>query len=430
MCLFLFRNAQLPHVSSLPHAGASRRFAALLTLCFSLLWLTGCDGDKTAAESGASPAAIPVKTLRLQGQEVPEDFSFVGLTKSSQQVNIVSRVNGFLDKQVYQDGAMVKQGQTLFLVDAKPFQAQLQAAQAALSQQKANLLVAQQNLRRIKPLAAQNAASQKDLDQAIGQEKSAQAQVEMAKAQVVQAQLNLGYATIKSPLAGISGEALIDEGTYVTASDKLTYVAALSPMWVNFSISEAQSLKRDEMMRQGLLRYPGDSKFDVQLTLSDNSVYPENGRITFANAEYDSKTGTFLVRASFENADGKLRPGQFVRVTVKGAVRPNAILVPQSAVMQGANGHFVWVVNKDNKAEYRAVTVGSYVGHDWLIEQGLQPGEQVVVEGGMMLRPDTPVVATEVSATALKAADAASAGTSKPESVPAPKPDQKPAQAQ
>ena len=125
---------------------------------------------------------------------------------------------------MYQDGAMVKQGQTLFLVDAKPFQAQLQAAQAALSQQKANLLVAQQNLRRIKPLAAQNAASQKDLDQAIGQEKSAQAQVEMAKAQVVQAQLNLGYATIKSPLAGISGEALIDEGTYVTASDKLTYV--------------------------------------------------------------------------------------------------------------------------------------------------------------------------------------------------------------
>ncbi|MGL5695451.1 MAG: efflux RND transporter periplasmic adaptor subunit, partial [Plesiomonas shigelloides] len=359
-----------------------------------------------------------------------EDFSFVGLTKSSQQVNIVSRVNGFLDKQVYQDGAMVKQGQTLFLVDAKPFQAQLQAAQAALSQQKANLLVAQQNLRRIKPLAVQNAASQKDLDQAIGQEKSAQAQVEMAKAQVVQAQLNLGYATIKSPLTGISGEALIDEGTYVTASDKLTYVAALSPMWVNFSISEAQSLKRDEMMRQGLLRYPGDSKFDVQLTLSDNSVYPENGRITFANAEYDSKTGTFLVRASFNNTDGKLHPGQFVRVTVKGAVRPNALLVPQSAVMQGANGHFVWVVNKDNKAEYRAVTVGSYVGHDWLIEQGLQPGEQVVVEGGMMLRPDTPVVATEVSATALKAADAASAGTSKPESVPAPKPDQKPAQAQ
>ena len=135
------------------------------------------------------------------------------------------------------------------------------------------------------------------------------------------------------------------------------------------------------------------------------------------------------MRASFENADGKLRPGQFVRVTVKGAVRPNAILVPQSAVMQGANGHFVWVVNKDNKAEYRAVTVGSYVGHDWLIEQGLQPGEQVVVEGGMM-RPDTPVVATEVSATDLKAADAVSAGTSKPESVAAPKPDQKPAQAQ
>lgn len=411
MRLFLFRNAQLPHVSSLPLDGASRRLIALMTLLCALLWLTGCDGDKTSVESGAAPAAMPVKTLRLQGQIVPEDFSFVGLTKSSQQVNIVSRVNGFLDKQVYQDGTMVKQGQTLFLVDAKPFQAQLQAAQAALSQQKANLLVAQQNLRRVKPLAAQNAASQKDLDQAIGQEKSAQAQVEMAKAQVVQAQLNLGYATITSPLTGISGEALIDEGTYVTASDKLTYVAALSPMWVNFSISEAQSLQRDEMVRHGQLRYPPHSQFEVQLNLSDDSVYPEIGRITFANAEYDSKTGTFLVRASFKNADSKLRPGQFVRVTVKGAMRPNAIVIPQSAVMQGAKGHFVWVVTKENKAEYRAVTVGTYIGNDWLIEQGLQPGEQVVVEGGMMLRPDTPVVTTEISASATKPAAAAPSAT-------------------
>ncbi|MGL4268255.1 MAG: efflux RND transporter periplasmic adaptor subunit, partial [Plesiomonas sp.] len=235
MRLFLFRNVQFPHVLALPLDGTSRRIAALLALLCSIFWLAGCDSEKTSTEEGASPAAMPVKTLQIQGKEVPQDFSFVGLTKSSQQVNIVSRVNGFLDQQVYRDGTMVKQGQTLFLVDAKPFQAQLQAAQAALSQQKASLLVAQQNLRRVKPLAAQNAASQKDLDQAIGQEKSAQAQVEMAKAQVVQAQLNLGYATIKSPLTGISGEALIDEGTYVTASDKLTYVAALSPMWVNFS---------------------------------------------------------------------------------------------------------------------------------------------------------------------------------------------------
>lgn len=369
-------------------------------LLLPLFLLQGCEdkASDTAVSAGAAPA-MPVSVQILQGKSVPVDFSFVGLTKSSHQVNIVSRVNGFLDKQMYKDGAFIKQGETLFLIDPKPFQALLQAAQAALTQQKANLLVAQQNLARIKPLAAQNAASKKDLDQAIGQEKAAQAQVEMAKAQVVQAQLNLSYATIRAPLSGISGERLIDEGTYVTASDRLTYVAALSPMWVNFSISEAQSLKRDELVRKGLLKLPADNSLSVQLTLSDNSQYAETGRITFANAEYNSQTGTFLVRASFNNTEGALRPGQFVRVTVKGAERPDAIAVPQTAVMQGATGHFVWVVNKESKAEYRPVTMGDYSGNDWVVDEGLAAGEQVVVKGGMTLRPDALLAPTPISAT-------------------------------
>ncbi|MGL5006952.1 MAG: efflux RND transporter periplasmic adaptor subunit [Plesiomonas sp.] len=364
-------------------------------LLLPLFLLQGCE-DKTSnsAVSATSVVATPVSVQVVKGVVVPVEFSFVGLTKSSHQVNIVSRVNGFLDKQMYKDGEFIKQGETLFLIDPKPFQALLQAAQAALTQQKANLLVAQQNLARIKPLAAQDAASKKDLDQAIGQEKSAQAQVEMAKAQVVQAQLNLSYATIRAPLSGISGERLVDEGTYVTASDRLTYVAALSPMWVNFSISEAQSLKRDELVRKGVLKLPANNLLSVQLTLSDNSQYAEIGHITFANAEYNSQTGTFLVRASFQNAEGTLRPGQFVRVTVKGAERPNAIAIPQTAVMQGATGHFVWVVNKENKAEYRPVTMGDYSGSDWIVNEGLVTGEQVVVAGGMMLRPDTPLAPT------------------------------------
>ena len=164
-------------------------------------------------------------------------------------------------------------------------------------------------------------------------------------------------------------------------------MAVLSPMWVNFSLSENEMQSYRDQIAKGLLIVPEDGNYVVEIILVDGSIFPNTGKITFAAPSYNSQTGTFLIRASVENPDGMLRPNQYVRVRLKGAIRPNAILVPQRAVQQGSKGHFVWVVDKDNKAEPRPVVVGDWHGNDWFISEGLKAGETVVVDGGMTLRP-------------------------------------------
>ena len=330
--------------------------------------------------------------MTLAAQDTPVSYEFVGQTTSSRQVDILARVSGFLEKRTYEEGSMVKAGQTLFIQDQKPFKAQLSAARAALSSQEARLVVAQQNLARVRPLAARNALSQRELDDAVGQEKSASAAVDEAKANLEQAQLNLSYTVITTPVSGASSFARVHDGQYVDASSgQLTYVAQLDPIWVDFSISENDMLKIRTDAQQGRLRLPARDEYAVHVILADGTEFPTVGRITFANADYSQKTGTYTLRATLPNADGVLRPGQFVRVKVTGAVRPNALLVPQQAVLQGASGHFVVVVDKDNKAQVRPVEVGPWQGKDWFITNGLTPGDHVVVDGMVKLAPGSPV---------------------------------------
>jgi membrane fusion protein (multidrug efflux system) len=178
----------------------------------------------------------------------------------------------------------------------------------------------------------------------------------------------------------------------------LTYVAQLDPMWVEFSISESQILKHHDNIKRGIITAPADKDYVVEIVLADGSIYPHTGKITFSDASLSEATGTFLIRAEVDNPEQQLRPGQFVRAFVKGTIRPNAILVPQQAVQQGAQGSFVWVVDAAGKAEFRPVTVGPWHEKDWFIDKGLEAGDTVVVTGALKLRAGVPVKITEPAA--------------------------------
>ena len=357
--------------------------------------LSGCKKEQAVAP----PQPLVVSAVEVTPKDVPVSFDYVAQTQSSHLVNIHARVSGFLDKRVYTEGAIVKTGQVLFLMDAKPFQSQLNQAKAALSMQKATLETARSNLARTKPLAEQNALSQKDLDDATGQFESAAAAVEQSSAQVETAQLNLSYTTITSPVSGVTSAAQQTDGTYISSQNSLlTTVAVLSPMWVNFSISENELQTFRNQADRGLLQKPRNDSYIVEIILVDGSIYPHTGRITFAEPSYNSQTGTFLIRASVDNPKGVLHPNQYVRARLKGAIRPKAILLPQAAIQQGPKGHFVWVVGTDGRVDQRPVVVGNWHENDWFIFEGLVAGEQVVVEGTLLLRPDMPVTVKPYSA--------------------------------
>jgi membrane fusion protein (multidrug efflux system) len=384
-----------------------RRTHVGIALLVTVAMVAGCKKEEKKAEERPP---VEVTVMKVVPRDTPVSFEFVGQTQSTRQVQIVARVSGFLDKRVYTEGSFVKAGQVMFLQDPKPFKAQLDAAKGELAEQQARLQVARDNLARVKPLAARKALSQRELDDATGQFLAASAAVETAKANVEQAQLNLGYTTITTPVSGLSSFAKVQDGQYLSGSGEssvLTYVQQTDPVWVNFSVSENDMLKYRTEQGVGLLRLPGQDNFEVEVVLANGSVFPKRGRITFANADYNSQTGTFLLRATVPNPGATLRPGQFVRVRLLGAVRPNAILVPQEAVLQGAKGHFVAVVDKENKAEIRGVEVGPWYGNDWFITRGLAPGDTVVVDGMVRLSPGAPVkIVKTVEATAPEAAGA------------------------
>ncbi len=381
-----------------------------LTLAFLLL-LAACSEQKQAVPKQAPEVGY----ITVAPRDVPHISNFVAQTESSRQVEIVARVAGFLDRIAYSEGMFVKEGQVLFQIDPKPFKAQLDAAQGELEAQKARLTTATATLNRVKPLAAQNALSQADLDRATGDFEMASAAVYSAGAKVREAELNLEYATVRSPVSGSAGRALQREGAYVGAgaeNAKLTYVAALDPIWVTFSVSQNQIERHRSRLEEKELLGPADNRYEIELVLPGNRSYPHRGRINFADPSFSQDTGSFMVRASVPNPDKDLRPGMFVTVNVHGAIRPAAVVLPQLAVQQGARGHYVALANAQNKVEMRPVVVGPYVGNkDILIEQGLQAGDRVIVDGFAHLAPDLPVQpvpADKVAATEPAAASAPS----------------------
>ncbi|WP_082204658.1 efflux RND transporter periplasmic adaptor subunit [Nitrosospira briensis] len=376
---------------------ACRKKFPLLLTGMILTIFSGC--SKPPAEAVHPP--VEVTEITIMPRDIPVELEFVAQTQSSRQVEIRARVEGFLEKRLYTEGELVQAGQKMYQMDPKPFEAALQSARGQLAEQEAQLAMNQATLDRVQPLAEKNALSKKNLDDAIGAVRQAQAAVFAAQGVVQTAKLNLSYTTLYSPLTGLSSFSKKHEGSYLSpgTGGLLTYVAQLDPIWVNFSISENQMLKYRSEIERGRLKFPPRNLFDVEVTLADGYVYPYLGHIDFSEPTFSQETGTFLVRTEFANPKGDLRPGQFVRVHLKGAIRPHSILVPQRAVLQGAKSYYVWVIDKDGKAARREVEIGDWQGDGWFINHGLLVGESVVVDGAIRLSPGAAlkVVDTSVS---------------------------------
>lgn len=376
---------------------ASGSCPILISLLLASLQLTGC------GPAPEPPPRVPVE-VRVESVEphtIPVITSRVAQTQSSRQVEVVARVSGFLEHIAYREGGLVREGDVMFEMDKRPFRVEVEMAQGELQASQARLETAIANLDRTRPLAAADALSQSDLDRAVGEFKAAEAAVFSARAAIERAELNLAYATIRSPVKGMAGEAAQREGAFLNSqgqSANLAYVAQLDPIWVNFSVSQNEAARRDERMRSGLYVPPPENRYEVEIVLGDGRVFPHTGVLDFADPSYDSRTGTFTVRAVVPNPDLVLRPGMFVTVLLKGATRPDAIAVPQRAVQKSPEGHMVWLVSDEGTAEPRPVIVGDWIGDDWIIEQGLRGGETLVVEGFQRLGPGLPVKPMPVGA--------------------------------
>lgn len=329
--------------------------------------------------------------METKTQDTPANYEFPGKTESSREVEIRARVTGYLDKIAFREGALVKTGEILFQLDARPFKAALDNAKGMLAQEEAKLKNARATLSRIKPLARENAVSQKDLDDATAAVLTSQAAVQSAKAQVDDAEINLGYTTIRSPLTGLAGRSEKREGSLVTAGQDslLTTVVQLDPIWVNFSVGENEVLKFRQEKQSGKIR--STDNIEAEVILANGTIYPQKGKINYVAPTIDQATGTLALRVELPNLSGTLTPGLFVRARLGGAVRTNVIMVPQRAVMQGAQGKFVYVVNAEQKAEPKPVQVGDFFGDQWIITSGLNSGEQVIVDGAIKVRPGSSV---------------------------------------
>jgi len=350
-------------------------------------------GGKGHGPMGGMPAS-EVTVAAAQRQTLPVAWEYVGQTAGSREVEVRARVTGILLSRNFKEGERVKQGQSLFTIDPKPFEAALARAVADVAAAEARLEWARRNVARLKPLYAEKAVSQKEYDDAVSNEAINAADVKAAQARLTEAQLNLAYTKVESPLSGITTRALPSEGTLVSGPGVLlTSVVQVDPIWVNFGIPDNEQARMQKEAAAGSLELPRN--FGVELRLADGSVYPHAGKLNFADVRVSTATGTREARAELPNPGGLLHPGQFVRVVLKGASRPNAVTVPQRAVLEGPQGKFVYVVNDKSQAEPRPVVAGEWAGDRWIITSGLQGGERVIVDGVMKIGPGAPVKVAE-----------------------------------
>ncbi len=270
-----------------------------------------------------SPPTVEVGVIEVKPQETPALFEYTGRTESSREVEIRARVSGYLDRIAYEEGAIVRQGDLLFQLDKRPFVAALDKAKGQLAVEQAKNENAVANYRRVEPLARQNAVSLRDLDDAKAFLLASKAAVQAAAAEVQQAEIDLGYTTIRTPSTGLIDRAQVKEGSLVSAgSTLLATVYQLNPIWVNFGVGENEVLKFEEQVAKGTLRTPGRGNIAVELVFADGAVYPTKGRIDYIAPSVDQTTGTINLRAAVPNPQGQLRPGQFVRVRLQAQCGP------------------------------------------------------------------------------------------------------------
>ena len=351
-----------------------------------------------AGFSGFPPAEVTTQVIAPHN--FPIAFEYVGQTLGSKDVEVRARVTGIIEKRLYQEGTLVKAGQPLFVIDPKPYAAQVAAAEADLAKAQAQKSQADRERARLAPLAERKAIGQKEADDAASNAESAAAAVQSARAKLDELKLNWGYTRVVAPISGLSSRAMKSEGSLATANDTLlTTISQTDPIWVGFNVSENEQLRLTRAVAAGALVLPKDNAYDVTIKLSDGSTFPRRGRINFSDTRVNPSTGTYEVRAEVVNHDAALKPGQFVRVVLRGAERKDALAVPQVALLDGPQGKFVYVTGKDKDgkdiAQPRPVVVGDWVDADggnlFVIDSGLKPGDNVIVNGMARLQPGAPI---------------------------------------
>jgi membrane fusion protein, multidrug efflux system len=364
------------------------RLAAALASAAALAACGRGDLTASAAPAPSPPPAVPAKVREAAPQNVPIVLEAMGQVQGSKEVEVRARVTGILLKQLYQEGQLVKAGAPLFQIDPAPYEIALAQAQAQLAQERARQEQTGREAQRLRDLAEQRAISQKEFDDAVSAQKLSAASLQAAEASVRQAELNLSYTRVTAPVSGVTGRIARSEGSLVTPSPDsslLTTLVQVEPAWVRFSLSESDLAK----VPAGKLSTGGNQ--DIRLILPDESLYPLKGRLNFAATQIDSRLATQELRAEFDNPKVRLLPGQFVRVRITAGEYKNAFLVPQAAVFQNEQGHFMFVLDGDDKAAIRPVQTGEWSGQNWLVLNGLKAGDRVVVDNLLKLRPGVPV---------------------------------------
>jgi membrane fusion protein (multidrug efflux system) len=346
--------------------------------------VAGCHGKEAPPPSQAQQPPPAVVVTPVVQRDVPVYREWIGTTQGNVNAEIRPRVDGYLLRRVYAEGSLVHQGDLLFEIDARQVAAQLQQAQGDLAQAQAQLSKAQQDVNRFRPLAAQKAVSQQELDNALSSAAAARAVVDARAAAVHQARLNLGWARVTSPISGIAGASQAQVGNLVSPSTVLAVVSQCDPIRVAYPLSEQEYLRLQERSRQ---ESAARSSEGLELILADGSVFPHRGRVLFEDRQVDVKTGTISTVAAFPNPGNLLRPGQYAKVRAVTQVVKGALLVPQRAVNELQGGFQVAVVGADDKAEIRSVETGERVGKLWVVSSGLKPGDRVVVEGFSRVKP-------------------------------------------
>jgi membrane fusion protein (multidrug efflux system) len=353
--------------------------------------LSACKPSQSNQAGGAMPPP-EVSVVVAQPRDLAANFEYVGQIAGVREVEVRPRVSGILQRWNYQEGAKVAAGQSLFTIDSAPYRAALARAEAQLASAEASLAQSSRDAGRLKPLFEAKAVSQKEYDDAVSAAQVAAANVKAAEAAMTEARLNLSYTRVEAPISGITSRALQSEGSLVQAQQSLlTTISQIDPIHVIFSFTETEHLKFTRAVEEGRLVLPKGGRFDVKLKLADGSEYARAGKVDFTDVRVDPNTGTIEARAVIPNPQGLLRPGQFVRVTLAGGVRPGALSIPQRAVLEGPTSKIVMTVNAQGIVEPRPVQVGDWSGEDWVILDGLKPGDQVIVDGVVKARPGSPV---------------------------------------
>lgn len=367
------------------------------TLLIAVAAALGTAGCKPDAGSAPAPPVAQVEVLTVTTHTIPDEPEFIGQAEASRPVEIRSQVTGLLKAVLYPEGRDVKKGSRLYQIDPVPFQAAQASAKAKIAQAEAKLVQAKQDLARVKPLLAEQAVSQKDVDDAVAEDMAARALLQAAKADLIKAQFDLDNTLITAPIDGLIERSRYYEGRLVSAqTDLLTTIHQVDPMFVVVSVPERFILQRRRDIESKKIHHPGVYQLRGRLTLMDGTLFPQEAVLDLLEPGLRSETGARQVRLTVPNPQRLLLPGQFVKVRFTGDTKTDAILIPQRAVLQGPKGPFVYVVGPDDTAQIRDIAAADWKGDQWLIDEGLKAGDRVVVNGLMKIGPGAPVKAVPV----------------------------------